>query len=115
MIGTSPWPRIWRPISNCWSTTSSIPRSSAREITERILVPNTPALTARSSRSSSPGIGFITRPVRLVGEPLVALEEGHHAFSFQRYSAEPELVDLAVHRVLEQDRPEHTIAVEARS
>ena len=85
MIGTSPASRIWRPSANCWATTASTPARSALATTERIFVPNTPLATARASRSSSPGIGFINwAPSTSSARPLSTLRNGTTPLSSQR-------------------------------
>ena len=82
---------------------------------ERILVPKTPSLTARSSSVSRPGIGFIR--LDAIGfrlEPLVDLEEGNAALLFPQEGRDGLALRLAVHRALEEDRADHLVAREGR-
>jgi hypothetical protein len=85
MIGTRPARRIWRPTSNCWSTTASTPARLPSLMTDRIFVPNTPLSTARASSSSSSGIGFITwAPSASSARPLSTLRNGTTPLTDQR-------------------------------
>ena len=68
---------ICAPTSNCCATIAAMPFSSGRRIAERILVPATPSAAARSSRASSPGIGFIrVTPSASASIPLSTLTRG---------------------------------------
>ena len=68
-------------------------------MTERILVPKTPSLTARASSASSPGIGFIRLTPSLLGlEALVDLEERDDAAVLPQEGRHRLALRLAVHR-----------------
>ena len=85
-------------------------------MTERIFVPNTPLVTARSNRVIQIGHRLHDLgAVGLVGEPLVDLEEGDDALHVPEVRGRALALDLPVHRVLEQDGAEHPIAGEARA
>ena len=113
-IGTSPWPRICRPTSNCWSAMACTPLASASLTTERIFVPNTPLATARSRSASRPGIGFISwTPSASSSRPLSTLRNGTTPFTSHRYVRGVAALDLPVHRLLEEDGAEHPLAGEA--
>ena len=102
--------------SNCWATTSSMPLASAHFTTERILVPNTPLPLARASSASRSGHRLHQlHAVRLVGQALVDLQEWHHLLHGPQVVGTAPALDLAVHRLLEQDRAQDAIAVERRA
>ncbi len=85
-------------------------------MTDRSLVPKMPFSTARSSRASRPGIGFIDlRAVLLVGQTLVDLQERHDVLDVPQVVGRRAALDLAVHRLLEQDRAHDAVAVEGRA
>ncbi len=115
MIGTRPAATISAATSNCWSTTALTPASFASCTTERIFVPNTPRPTARSQQ-----LGEATDrlhhlgPVDGVGETLVDLQERHDVLDRPEVLGRSEPADLAIHRLLEQDRAEHPVAGECR-
>ncbi|CAB4747232.1 unannotated protein [freshwater metagenome] len=81
---------IWRPISNCWSTTASTPALLASLMTERIFVPKTPLSFARARSASRFGIGFITcAPSASSARPLSTLRNGTTFLTSHRYAAAP--------------------------
>ena len=89
MIGTRPAARIWRAMSNCWSTTDFTPASLASLMTERIFVPNSPLSVARVRSASRSGIGFMSwTPSTSPARPLSTFKNGTTRFTVQRYSAE---------------------------
>ena len=62
-----------------------MPVALAASMTERILVPNMPAATPRSSSASRSGIGFIRRvPFSGSARPLSTLRKGTTPRSSQR-------------------------------
>ena len=82
----------------------------------RIFVPNTPLATARASRSSRPADGLHDlRAVGLVGQALVDLQERHHLLDAPEVLGGALALDLPVHRLLEEDRPEDAVTVERRA
>jgi hypothetical protein len=81
-------------------------------MTERILVPKTPlAFEQRAEiRHRFHDLGTVLH----VGEALVDLQEGHDVLDVPQVARRRLSVDLAIHRVLEQDGAEDPIAVECR-
>src|SRR5262245_9542137 len=114
-IGTSPAAIICRAASNCWVTMSLIPAPSARLMNERILVPKIRLALALTSRAARSGIGFINWAPRLSAARPLSTFKRHHPFHIPQIVRGGRAIDLAVHRILEQDGADDALAGEGRA
>ena len=111
----SPWLAICSAISNCCLTMAAMPGFDARLMTERILVPNTPSLTARAKQLVEVRDRLHEADaILLVGQALVDLDDGNDATVFPQIGRDRLALRLAVHRALEQDRRDHLVAGKGR-
>ena len=105
-----------RPISNCWPTTACTP-ARIRKLDDRAhLRPEDPVLL----RPGQQRVELRHRlhhldSVRFCRESLVDLEERHDVLLLPQVARGRLASDLAVHRVLEQDRTEDPVSAEARA